>query len=112
MQYIALIYVNPDSSAPVSARGGGTDRGVLRAAGRPALRRRRATRAGTQLATTVRSADGQALITDGPFAETKEFLGGYYLLEADDLDAALQFAARMPAARQGGAIEVRPLVAQ
>jgi hypothetical protein len=61
-------------------------------------------------ATTVRVQDGQALTTDGPFATTKEVLGGYYLLEADDLDAALEIAARIPAARLGGAIEVRPVV--
>lgn len=63
-----------------------------------------------ETATTVRVADGQALTTDGPFATTKEVLGGYYLLEADDLDGALEIAARIPAARMGGAIEVRPVV--
>jgi hypothetical protein len=61
-------------------------------------------------ATTVRVEDGRTLTTDGPFAETKEALGGYYLLDADDLDAAIELAARIPAARMGGAIEVRPLV--
>ena len=61
-------------------------------------------------ATTVRVQDGRTLTTDGPFAETKEALGGYYLLEADDLDAAIELAARIPAARLGGAVEVRPLV--
>src|ERR1700704_992705 len=61
-------------------------------------------------ATTVRVQDGRTLTTDGPFAETKEALGGYYLLEADDLDAAIDLAARIPAARLGGAVEVRPLV--
>jgi hypothetical protein len=61
-------------------------------------------------ATTVRVKDGSTVTTDGPFAETKEALGGYYLLEADDLDAALELAARVPAARMGGAVEVRPLV--
>jgi hypothetical protein len=61
-------------------------------------------------ATTVRVQDGQTLTTDGPFAETKEVLGGFYLFEADDLDAALEVAARVPAARMGGAVEVRPLV--
>jgi hypothetical protein len=60
-------------------------------------------------ATTVRVRDGKALITDGPFAETKEALGGYFLYEADDLDAALELAARVPAARYGGAVEVRPI---
>jgi hypothetical protein len=63
-----------------------------------------------ETATTVRVENGQALTTDGPFATTKEVLGGYYLLEADDLDAALEIAARVPAARLGGAIEVRPVV--
>jgi hypothetical protein len=61
-------------------------------------------------ATTVRVEDGRTLTTDGPFSETKEALGGYYLFEADNLDAAIELAARIPAARMGGAIEVRPLV--
>ncbi|HZO98427.1 MAG TPA: YciI family protein [Gaiellaceae bacterium] len=61
-------------------------------------------------ATTVRVADGKMLTTDGPFADTKEFLGGLYLLEADNLDVALELAARIPAARLGGAVEVRPVV--
>ena len=61
-------------------------------------------------ATTVRVQDGRTLTTDGPFAETKEELGGYYLVNADDLDGALEIAARIPAARLGGAIEVRPVV--
>ena len=61
-------------------------------------------------ATTVRVEDGKTLTTDGPFANTKEILGGLYLLEADNLDRALEIAARIPAARLGGAVEVRPLV--
>ena len=61
-------------------------------------------------ATTVQVENGSTLTTDGPFAETKEALGGYYLLEADNLDAALEVAARIPAARMGGAVEVRPVV--
>jgi hypothetical protein len=61
-------------------------------------------------ATTVRVQEGQTLTTDGPFIEAKEALGGYFLYEADDLDAAIQLAARIPAARMGGAIEVRPVV--
>ena len=64
----------------------------------------------TDTATTVRVDGGEALTTDGPFSETKEVLGGYYMLEADNLDRALEVAARIPAARMGGAIEVRPLV--
>jgi hypothetical protein len=71
-------------------------------------------RAGSQLhpvskATTVRIRDGKKLVTDGPFAETKEQLGGYYLIEAKDLDEAVALAARVPSARFGS-IEVRPLV--
>jgi hypothetical protein len=61
-------------------------------------------------ATTVRVKDGRALSTDGPFTETKEALGGYYLLDVEDIDAAIALAARIPAARMGGAVEVRPLV--
>jgi hypothetical protein len=61
-------------------------------------------------ATTVRVQDGRTLTTDGPFVSTKEALGGYLVFEADDLDAAIELAARIPAARMGGAIEVRPIV--
>ena len=63
-----------------------------------------------ETATTVRVQDGKTLTTDGPFVEMKEALGGYLLYEADDLDAAIELAARIPAARLGGAIEVRPIV--
>jgi hypothetical protein len=61
-------------------------------------------------ATTVRVQDGRTLTTDGPFVATKEVLGGYYLYEAGDLDAAIEIASRIPAARMGGAVEVRPLM--
>ncbi|HEY1284982.1 MAG TPA: YciI family protein [Solirubrobacterales bacterium] len=61
-------------------------------------------------ATTVRVEDGKTLVTDGPFAETKEAIGGYLIFEADDLDAAIELASRIPAARMGGAVEVRPVV--
>ncbi|MEZ4221097.1 MAG: YciI family protein [Polyangiaceae bacterium] len=60
-------------------------------------------------ATTVRVRDGKAMMTDGPFAETKEQLGGYYLVEAKDLDEALAIAAKIPSARTGS-IEVRPIL--
>ena len=63
-----------------------------------------------EAATTVRVHDGKTLATDGPFVETKEALGGYLFLEADDLDAAIELAASIPAARLGGGIEIRPLV--
>ena len=61
-------------------------------------------------ATTVRVADGRTLTTDGPFAETKEALGGFFLFDAANLDDAIELAARIPAARLGGAVEVRPIV--
>jgi hypothetical protein len=62
-----------------------------------------------ELATTVRVQDGKTLTTDGPFVAVKEALGGYLIFEADDLDAAIELAARIPAARMGGAVEVRPV---
>jgi hypothetical protein len=62
-----------------------------------------------ETATTVRVRDGATLTTDGPFVETKEALGGYLFLEADDIDAAIELAASIPAASMGGAIEIRPI---
>ena len=61
-------------------------------------------------ATTVRVENGETLTTDGPFVDTKEALGGYLFFEADDLDAAIELAAKIPPARMGGAIEIRPVV--
>jgi hypothetical protein len=63
-----------------------------------------------ETATTVRVQDGRTLTTDGPFVAVKEALGGYLIYEADDLDAAIELAARIPAARLGGAVEVRPVM--
>jgi hypothetical protein len=63
-----------------------------------------------ETATTVKVEDGRTLTTDGPFVAVKEALGGWLVFEADDLDAAIELAARIPAARMGGAIEVRPVV--
>ena len=65
-----------------------------------------------ELATTVRVQEGKTLTTDGPFVAVKEALGGYLFFEADDLDAAIALASRIPAARLGGAVEVRPLKEQ
>ena len=65
---------------------------------------------GPEDATTVRVADGQTLVTDGPFAEIKEAVGGYLFFEADDLDAAIALAAQIPAASMGGGVEIRPLM--
>jgi hypothetical protein len=109
MQYALLIYRQPGDYDAMSAEEAGTvhreytalrdEPGIFGGAGlHPA-----------DTATTVRVADGQALVTDGPFADTKEYLAGFYLLEAADLDAATEVAARIPAARLGGTVEIRPL---
>ncbi len=66
----------------------------------------------SNLRNEVSYADGKTLVTDGPFTEIKEAIGGYCFVEADDLDAAIELAARIPAARMGGAVEVRPVVEQ
>ena len=63
---------------------------------------------GAEMATTVRVQSGETLTTDGPFAELKEAVGGMFTLEADDLDTAIEVAAQVPAARLGGAVEIRP----
>jgi hypothetical protein len=63
-----------------------------------------------QTATTVRMRNGSTLTTDGPFTTVKEALGGYFIYEADDLDAATELAARIPQVSRGGAVEVRPVM--
>jgi hypothetical protein len=63
-----------------------------------------------ETATTVQVKNGRALTTDGPYADTKEVFGGYYLFDVEDLDHAIELAARIPAARSGGSVEIRPLV--
>jgi hypothetical protein len=110
MQYALLIYVDPGSYDGLSAEEQEriTDEYM-------AIRTSEGTLSGGRLqpehtATVVRVADGTALTTDGPFADTKESFGGYFVIEAPDLDAALAVAARIPAARMGGGVEVRPLV--
>jgi hypothetical protein len=61
-------------------------------------------------ATTIRLADGKPLVTDGPFADTKEVFGGFYLVEAENLDRATEIAARIPMLRLGGSVEIRPFL--
>jgi hypothetical protein len=112
MRYALLIYENPGAYAGLTDEQRqsilaeymaiGADRRVIDAAQLKPV----------ETATTVRVVADQALITDGPFADTKEVFGGYLVLEADDVDAALEVAQRIPAARLGGAVEVRPLVEQ
>ena len=109
MKYVALIYADADGwdAIPEDERQRITERYMT-------LAREPVSVGGEQLedadtATTVRVRDGETLTTDGPFAETKEQLGGYYLLDCGSLDEAIEFAARIPAAERG-AVEVRPLV--
>ena len=114
MQYMALIY---SSDAPEAFASLSEDEQKAIMGEYMAISSAPGVTGGAQLqpastATTVRVQDGKTLTTDGPFTETKEALGGYYLLDAGDLDAAIELAARIPAARLGGAVEVRPLVAR
>jgi hypothetical protein len=111
MQYVLLIYgPEPTQAAPedlmaAEFREYGEFTAFLR--GRDAMLAGEALEP-TSTATTVRVVDGKTLTTDGPFAETKEALGGFYLVEASDLDEAIRFAARIPGARRGS-IEIRPV---
>ena len=110
MKYALLIYDQPGTYDGLSEEEHGTVHGEYMA-----ISEDDRVFGGAQLqpvgtATTVRVNGGDPLVTDGPFADTKEVFGGFYLLEADDLDAALAVAARIPAARLGGSVEVRPIV--
>jgi hypothetical protein len=109
MQYAVLIYHPPDVMNELSE----DERGRI-SAEYYAIRDLPGCIGGAQLqpietATTVRVQDGESLITDGPFADTKEVFGGYYLFERDDLDEMLEIAAKVPAARMGGSVEIRAL---
>ncbi len=66
--------------------------------------------ADTDKATTVRQANGKVLVTDGPYTETKEQLGGYYIVECENLDEAIEAAKRIPTVASGGSVEVRPII--
>jgi hypothetical protein len=113
MQYLLLIYRNEAEQAKMDAAAGkkmGEEYGAFT----QSIIQSGNFKAGdglqpTSTATTVRVRDGKTLTTDGPFAETREQLGGYYLVEAKDLDAALAIAARIPGAKVGS-IEVRPIL--
>jgi hypothetical protein len=113
MQYLLLIYDNEakmKSATPADTNAMMAEYGAFTAS----IVKSGNMKAGDALqpsstATTVRVRDGKALTTDGPYAETKEQLGGYYLVEARDLDEAIKIAARIPSARTGS-IEVRPVM--
>ena len=112
MQYVLLIYTQEPTEQPPAEAMAAEIEGYN--AFTEHLRARGAIKAGEALhpssaATTVRVRDGQTISTDGPFAETKEVLGGFYLVEAADLDEAIGYAAMIPGA-QHGSIEVRPIL--
>jgi hypothetical protein len=111
MRYLLLIYEVDRTSQPSPEEA--MAQNMRYAAFTQEVRERGLFRAGealepTNTATTVRVRDGRALVTDGPFAETKEFLGGFYLLECRDLDEAIELAKRIPAVERGS-IEIRPI---
>jgi hypothetical protein len=110
MKYALLVYSEPGSFEAlsedeqaevygkyqaVSAQPGVVDGAQLEAA---------------ETATTIRVNDGQTLTTDGPFADTKEVFGGFYMLEAEHLDRAIEIASQIPSTWMGGSVEIRPVV--
>lgn len=112
MQYLLLIYEDEKRWATMSEAAGGAEVGEYRAFGKEHGERIKGGNAlqPTATATTVRVRNGKRLTSDGPFAETKEQLGGYYLVEAADLEEAIAMAEKIPGARYGS-IEVRPIMA-
>lgn len=113
MQYMLLIYVDPQTYAGVTEEQNQAEMAEYYALG-PSLRERGITVSGEGLqpvetATTVRVRDGRTLTTDGPFAETKEHLGGFYLIDVANLDEAIEVATRIPDVRRGS-VEIRPVM--
>lgn len=113
MRYMMLIYSREDDAATAAELKavGAQHRALMDEAGRLGIFRAADPLESSATATTVRVDNGKVLITDGPFAETKEQLAGYYILDCQDLDEALAWAAKIPTGCQGGAgcVEVRPL---
>jgi hypothetical protein len=113
MRYMMLVYTqeNQNASPEEMARVSNGHLAVQQETKRRGILRAAEPLETTASATTVRSQNGKVLVTDGPFAETKEQLAGYYILECNDLDEALEWAAKIPSACGGaaGSIEVRPI---
>ena len=110
MQYALLIYYRPDVAEALSDdEAEAVHREYMELKVLPGIVGGAALHP-VETATTVRLQDHQLLVTDGPFADTKEIFAGFYLLEADDLDQATEIAARIPAARLGGSVEIRPVI--
>ena len=110
MQYALMIYTDPGypESLPDAERE--ATRAEYRALAEDARYVAGARLQPVETATCVRMAGGRTLLTDGPFADTKEVLGGFSVVEAADLDEAIELAARIPAVRLGGAVEIRPVL--
>jgi hypothetical protein len=110
MQYALMIYAEPSYGAALSEQ----ERAAVQAEFQALLGDARVIEAArlepAEMATSVRVVGGRTLMTDGPFAETKEALGGFALIEAANLDDAIDLAARIPVTRYGAAIEIRPVV--
>ena len=110
MQYALLIYYRPDVAEALSDdEAEAVHREYMELKDLPGIVGGAALHP-VETATTVRLLDDTVLVTDGPFADTKEIFAGFYLLEADDLDQATEIAARIPAVRLGGSVEIRPVV--
>jgi hypothetical protein len=112
MQYALLIYYEPEVTQALSEdEQEAVHRGYMELKGLPGIVGGAALHP-VETATTVRVVNDAVLVTDGPFADTKEIFAGFYLLEADDLDQATEIAARIPAVRLGGSVEIRPVVTE
>ena len=114
MKYLLLLFGDESSWADMTEEEAGAELAAYERYGEEA------TKAGvfvageglqpTSTATTMRIAGGERILSDGPFAETKEQLGGFYVLECKDLDEAVEWAAKLPSAQQGGVTEIRPVM--
>lgn len=110
MKYALLIYSKPGSHEALSEDDYNAALGEYMAISNDSRCLSGAQLQPIETATTVRAENGQTLTTDGPYADTKEVFGGYFVYDANDLDEAIDVAARIPAVRLGGAVEVRPVV--
>jgi hypothetical protein len=109
MQYMLLVYDDPAEWSVSESEMPGVYEEYA-AVARDKATKHSAQLHGTETAKTVRIKNGDTMVTDGPFAETKERLGGYYLVEAGSIDEAAKLAAKIPSARLGGSVEVRQVV--
>jgi hypothetical protein len=110
MQYVLLIYDDPKQWQDIGPKEMESLYGEYMAVSQLPNTTGGAQLQPTETARSVRVKNGETIVTDGPFAETKEYLGGFYLVEADSPAEAAEIAARIPSARLGGTVEIRPVV--